>query len=73
MDQFERYPKNKSLKDGWIENLIARLLTLVNGADRKFQFCSPKDHLGWRSFRFSAISGFGAKAKSRLNQVMSGF
>jgi hypothetical protein len=36
MDQFERYRENERLKDGWIENLIARLLTLVNGANRKF-------------------------------------
>jgi hypothetical protein len=36
MDQFERYPKNEPLQDGWIENLIARLLTLVSVADGKF-------------------------------------
>jgi hypothetical protein len=36
MDQFSRHPENEPLKDGWVENLIARLLTLVNGADRKF-------------------------------------
>jgi hypothetical protein len=35
MDQFERYPENGSFKDGWIENLIARLSTLINRADRK--------------------------------------
>src|SRR5271156_5379100 len=35
MDQFERYPENEPVKDGWIESFIIRLSALVNGADRK--------------------------------------
>jgi hypothetical protein len=35
MDQFDRYPESKPMKDGWIDNFIARLSALINRADRK--------------------------------------